>query len=243
MIHFSNEAREGEGDAEHHCCMRDIKHPRIQNERPLEIFVKPSKYEIRSRTRNRCREQGDYIGKNRIKNANRKCLRLSVCCEYHDYCAESVARQRSNRHERNQSKGQKNGNRHRQDCQRNFNFLEANFTYVGKNNIHDGCFYQNQHGHKSASVGACRRTIFYDLDALTLDYNIETYPGRGGGVRLVQEKNIYKGHLSNADQEAILEAVLFVDKPLAERLVKIVMIHGSYRNKKQIDEALDGKVG
>lgn len=59
----------------------------------------------------------------------------------------------------------------------------------------------------------------------------------------MQEKNIYKGHLSNADQEAILEAVLFVDKPLAERLVKIVMIHGSYRNKKQIDEALDGKVG
>lgn len=95
----------------------------------------------------------------------------------------------------------------------------------------------------SASVGACRRTIFYDLDALTLNHNIETYPGRGGGVRLVLEKFPCKCNLSDGDQSAILEAIIIVDKPLAERLGKIITIHCTYCNKKRLVEALKGKAG
>lgn len=94
----------------------------------------------------------------------------------------------------------------------------------------------------SSFVGASRRTIIYDLDALTADYPIETYRGNGGGVRLI--KASFKNHLAESEQATLLEAIAAIsDNNLATRIGNIVLMHGSYRNKQRVEDALKGKVG
>ncbi|MCL1878388.1 MAG: HTH domain-containing protein [Defluviitaleaceae bacterium] len=90
----------------------------------------------------------------------------------------------------------------------------------------------------AARFGVSERTIRYDIEALSAEYPIETVRGNGGGIRLMDGYGVYKGDISEDQQNALLKALSVVDKESAKQFCELLLAHGSHRNKSKIEEAI-----
>lgn len=83
-----------------------------------------------------------------------------------------------------------------------------------------------------------RRTVRYDVQTLMTEYPIETVWGNGGGVRLRSDYRIYKGDITEEQQQALFRAIELLGKPFAKTFGELLRAHGSNRNKAKIEEVL-----
>lgn len=90
----------------------------------------------------------------------------------------------------------------------------------------------------AAQLGVSKRTIRYDVEALMTEYPIETLRGNGGCVYLPKGYHSYKGDITEEQQNALISAVIAMNKPTAKILGELLRAHGSVRNKAKIEEVL-----
>jgi len=83
--------------------------------------------------------------------------------------------------------------------------------------------------------GVSRRTIIYDIDALTATHPIETVRGRGGCVKLTDGYRTYQNILSEEQQEALIVIIPLINKQQAVVLKGILVAFGSKSNQQRID--------
>ena len=91
-------------------------------------------------------------------------------------------------------------------------------------------------------TGASIRTVKGDIQELMKEYPIETARGNGGGVRLRMDNKTYKGVLTEAQQNALIEAMIVLSKPVAELIGEVLIAYGSFRNKAKIEVTLAERV-
>ena len=91
-------------------------------------------------------------------------------------------------------------------------------------------------------LGVSTRTIKNDLKVLASDYEVETIRGNGGGVRLRGNCRIYKGSITEVQQNALIEGMKVVKKPIARAYGELLQVQGSLRNKAKIEKAISKTV-
>jgi predicted DNA-binding transcriptional regulator YafY len=82
------------------------------------------------------------------------------------------------------------------------------------------------------------RTIKYDLKVLEAHYPIETIRGHGGGVRLLQGFLLYKGDITQRQQETLIDQIPIMEPEIARTFGELLRAHGSWHNKNRIEEVL-----
>ena len=87
-------------------------------------------------------------------------------------------------------------------------------------------------------TGVSIRTMKGDIQELVKEYPIETVRGNGGGVRLNMDNKTYKGVLTEAQQNALIEAMKVLGRPVAELIGEVLIVYGSFRNKSKIEVVL-----
>jgi predicted DNA-binding transcriptional regulator YafY len=88
--------------------------------------------------------------------------------------------------------------------------------------------------------GVTERTIRSDIQVLMTEYPIDIVPGKGGGVRLMAGYKIYKGTLSEEQQNALFSAIATAaDSDTARVLAGLLRAQGSFRNKEKIEEVIN----
>jgi predicted DNA-binding transcriptional regulator YafY len=85
--------------------------------------------------------------------------------------------------------------------------------------------------------GVSKRTIKYDIAALMDSHEpIETQSGRGGGVMISRDFKMYKGDISNEQQNCLISIAQSTYDINARRIIQeLLRSHGSRSNKEQIE--------
>ena len=83
--------------------------------------------------------------------------------------------------------------------------------------------------------GVSRRTICYDIEALTATYPIETVRGNGGCIKLMDGYRIYQNLLSDEQQETLIEIIPTMNRRQAEVIKGLFLALGSKSNYQRID--------
>ncbi len=82
------------------------------------------------------------------------------------------------------------------------------------------------------------RMVRYDIQSLKAEFPIETTRGHGGGVRLIQGFQIYKGDITQRQQEILIAHVPTMEPEMGKPLGELLRAHGSWHNRERIEEVL-----
>jgi len=91
----------------------------------------------------------------------------------------------------------------------------------------------------ASQLGVSQRTIRYDVEALMVEYPIESVPGNGGGIRLMSGYRTYQGRMTEAVQEELMKLIPTMNKDAGKLFCEHLLAQGSYRNKSRIEEVID----
>ena len=83
--------------------------------------------------------------------------------------------------------------------------------------------------------GVSRRTICYDIEALTRLHPIETVRGNGGCIRLTEGYGTYQNFLSQEQQETLIQIVPLIEVRYAIEVKGILISFGSKSNQSRIE--------
>ncbi len=84
-----------------------------------------------------------------------------------------------------------------------------------------------------------QRMIKYYVQELKAEYPIETTRGHGGGVRLMQGFQLYKGDITQLQQNVLITHLPTMKPEIAKPLGELLRAHGSWKNKTRIEEVLN----